>query len=65
MRRRKQDEKVYPRLLPGVLFRVKRGRGQDMIEEILHNKIEKINEALAWIKDNRPDDYNQKFQQLV
>lgn len=36
-----------------------------MIEEILHNKIEKINEALAWIKDNRPDDYNQKFQQLV
>ncbi|MBR4367316.1 MAG: hypothetical protein IKP43_11125, partial [Bacteroidaceae bacterium] len=36
-----------------------------MIEDILHNKIEKINEALAWIKDNRPDDYNQKFQQLV
>ncbi len=36
-----------------------------MIEDILNNKIESINEALAWIKDNRPEDYDQKFQQLV
>lgn len=36
-----------------------------MIEDILKTKIEKINEALAWIRDNRPEDYDQKFQQLV
>ena len=35
-----------------------------MLQEI-KNQIENINKSIAWIKKNRPADYNQRFLQLV
>ena len=35
------------------------------MRQIIKSQIQNINDALEWVKKNRPNDYAQKFLQLV
>ena len=35
------------------------------MRQIIESQIQRINDALEWVKKNRPNDYAQKFLQLV
>ena len=35
------------------------------MRQIIKSQIQNINDALEWVKKNRPNDYAQKFLQLI